>query len=92
MKLIVGFDDLLLDIFLISLLKKCPYPELFWSVFPVYSWIRTEYGEIQSISLYSVRMQENTGRNNSKYRDISRSVIQRTSKGINMSATTLAAP
>ena len=29
----------------------------FWSLF---SRIRTEYGEIQSISLYSVRMRENT--------------------------------
>ena len=32
------------------------YSELSWSVF---SRIRTEYGEIQSISLYSVRMREN---------------------------------
>ena len=33
--------------------KKCPYSEFFWSVF---SRIWTEYGEILSISLYSVRM------------------------------------
>ena len=32
--------------------KKCPYSEFFWSVF---SRIWTEYGEILSISLYSVR-------------------------------------
>ena len=30
----------------ISLRKKCPYSELFWSVF---SRIRTEYGEVRSI-------------------------------------------
>ena len=33
--------------------KKCPYSEFFWSVF---FRILTEYGEILSISLYSVRM------------------------------------
>ena len=33
--------------------KKYPYSEFFWSVF---SRIWTEYGEILSISLYSVRM------------------------------------
>ena len=47
-----------------SLRKKCPYPELFWSVF---SRIRTEYREIRSISLYSVQMQENMDQNNSDY-------------------------
>ena len=36
---------------LISLHKKCPYSELFWSAFSR-NW--TEYGEIQSISPYSV--------------------------------------
>ena len=36
-----------------SLLKKCPYLELFWSVF---SRIRTEYGEIIHTSPCSVRM------------------------------------
>ena len=35
--------------------KKCPYSELFWSAF---SRIQTEYGEIRSISPYSVRMRE----------------------------------
>ena len=39
--------------------KKCPYSELFWSIF---SRIQTKYVEIQSISLYSVRMLENTTR------------------------------
>ena len=31
-----------------SLLEKCPYSELFWSVF---SGIQTEYGEIQSVKI-----------------------------------------
>ena len=44
--------------------KTCPYSELFWSAF---SRIRTEYGEIWSISPYSGQMEENTERNNSKY-------------------------
>ena len=47
--------------------KKCPYSELLWSVF---SRIRTEYGEIIRISLYSVRMRENTDQNNSEYRHV----------------------
>ena len=33
------------------------------------SHIRTEYGEIRSISPYSVRMRENADQNNSKYRN-----------------------
>ena len=44
--------------------KKCPYSELFWSVF---SRIRTEYGEIRSISQYSIRMRENTDQENPEY-------------------------
>ena len=47
-----------------SLRKKCPYLELFWSVF---SRIRTEYREILRISAYSVWMRENTDQNNSEY-------------------------
>ena len=39
--------------------KKCPYSDLFCSAFPR---IRTEYGEIRSISSYSVRMRENPGK------------------------------
>ena len=42
-----------------TLRKKCLYSELFWSVL---SRIRTEYREIQSISLHSIRMRENTPR------------------------------
>ena len=47
----------------IHLRKKCPYSELFWSVF---SRIWTEYGEILRISPYSVRMRENADQNNSE--------------------------
>ena len=53
-----------------TLQKKCPYSELFWSVF---SRIWTEYGETRSISPYSVRMRENTDQNNSEYGHSSRS-------------------
>ena len=53
-----------------SLREKCPYLELFWSVF---SRIRTGYGEILRISTYSVRMRENTDQNNSYYGHILRS-------------------
>ena len=45
--------------------KKCPYSEFFWSLF---SRIRTEYENLQSISLYSVRMQENADQKSSEYR------------------------
>ena len=58
-----------------ALRKKCPYLELFWSVF---SRIRTEYGEIRSISLYSVRMRENVDQNNSKYGHFLRSAESNT--------------
>ena len=44
--------------------KKRPYSELFWSVF---FRIQTEYGEILSISSYSVRMREKTDQDNSEY-------------------------
>ena len=62
---------MLSDIFMIllslTLRKKYPYSELFWSVF---CRIWTEYGEIP----YSVRMRENTDQNNSEYKHFSRSV------------------
>ena len=45
-----------------TLREKCPYSELFWSVF---FHIRIEYREILHISPYSVRMPENTNQNNS---------------------------
>ena len=44
------------------LCERYPYWELFWSVS---SHIRTEYEEIRSICLYTVRMRENTDENNS---------------------------
>ena len=47
-----------------TLRQKCPYSELFWSVF---SRMWTEYGDILRISPYSVQMQENMDQNNSKY-------------------------
>ena len=40
-----------------TLRENCRYSEFFWSVF---SRIRTEYGEIRSITPYSVWMRENT--------------------------------
>ena len=51
--------------------EKCPYSELFWSLF---SHIRTEYEEMLRISPYSVRMQEYTDQNNSEYGHFLRSV------------------
>ena len=50
--------------------KKCPYSELFWSVF---SRIWIEYVKIQIISPYSVQMWQNTDQNNSEYGQCSRS-------------------
>ena len=47
-----------------SLRKKCPYSELLWSTF---FRIWTEYGEIRSISPYSVQIRENADQNNSEY-------------------------
>ena len=47
-----------------ALRKKCPYLNLFWSTF---SCIRTEYGEILSISPYSGQLRENADQNNSVY-------------------------
>ena len=52
--------------------QKMSYSELFWCVF---SHIRIEYGEIQSISSHSVQMWENTDQNNSKYGHFLRSAI-----------------
>ena len=57
----------------ITLRKKYPYSELFYSV---YSRIRIEYGEIQSITSYSVQMRENTDQNNSEYGHFSRSISE----------------
>ena len=54
----------------LSLRKNFPYSELFWSIF---SSIRTEYGEIQSISPYSARKWENADQNISEYGHFSHS-------------------
>ena len=54
-----------------TLRKKCPSSELFWSAF---FRIQTEYGEIRSISPYSVRMRENGDQNDSEYGHFSRNV------------------
>ena len=48
----------------LTLREKCPYSQFFWSVF---SRVWTAYGEIRSISPYSVRMRENTDQKNSEY-------------------------
>ena len=50
--------------FLLSLRKKCPYSEFFWSVF---SRIRTEYGDLLCKFPYSVLMRENADQKNSEY-------------------------
>ena len=42
---------------------------------PLFFRIRTEYGKIQSISLYSVRMRENVDQKNSEYGHFSRSEL-----------------
>ena len=51
-------------IWIMHYVKSVQIRSFFWSVF---SRIRTEYGEILHISLYSVQMRENTDQNNSKY-------------------------
>ena len=53
-----------------SLREKCPYSGFFWSVF---SRIWTKYGDIRSISPYSVQMRENTDQKNPEYGHFSRS-------------------
>ena len=52
-----------------SFTKKCPYSEFFWSVF---FRILTDYGEIRSISSYSVQMQGNTYQKDFQYGHFSR--------------------
>ena len=53
--------------------SKVPYSEFFWSLF---SAIWTEYGEIQSVSKYSVQMWENKDKKNFQYGRFSRSASQ----------------
>ena len=52
--------------------EKVSYLELLWSIFSI---IWTEYGDIWSISPYSVQMRENTDQNNSEYGHFLPSVI-----------------
>ena len=63
-----------LKIVCLTLLEKCRYSEFFWSVF---SYIRTEYGEIlrntEYLSVFSPNA-ENTEQKNSEYRHFSRRV------------------
>ena len=54
-----------------TLRKKCPYSELFWSVF---SCIRTEYGEMLCISPHSFQIRKNKDLNNSEYGHFLRNV------------------
>ena len=56
---------------IITALKKRPYLEFFLTLF---SRIWTEYEEIQSISLYSAGMRENTDEKISEYGQFSYSV------------------
>ena len=55
-----------------TLREKHPYSEFFWWIF---SRIRTEYGEIRSISPYSVQMGKNTDQKKSEYGHFSLSSI-----------------
>ena len=67
---ILSRDAILTSCYSHSLCGKSLYSEFSWSVF---CRIRTEYGEIQSTSPYSVQMQENTGQKNYEYGLFSRS-------------------
>ena len=53
--------------------EKCRYSEFFWSAF---SCILTEYGEMRTISKYSVQMRKNVDQKNSEYWHFSRSDTQ----------------
>ena len=55
-----------------SLRERCPYSELFWSVF---SRIWIEYGRTLHNSPYSVWMRENTDQSNSEYGQFLRSTL-----------------
>ena len=61
----------MINLAILSLREKCLYSKLFLSAF---SCIRTEYGEIRSISPYLVRMRENADQNNSENGHFLRSV------------------
>ena len=48
----------------LSLREKCPYSEIFWSVF---SRVKAEYRDVRSISPYPIRMRENVDQKKSEY-------------------------
>ena len=54
---IIRFGHILTNLTDCTLCEKCPNKEFFWSVF---SYVRTEHGELRSKSPYSVWTQENT--------------------------------
>ena len=54
-----------------ALREKCPYSEIFWSVF---SRIWTEYREIRSIFPYSIQIPENKDQKKSEYEHFSRRI------------------
>ena len=71
---------------ILSLRKKSPYSELFWSA---YSRIRTEYWEILRISPYSVQMRENADQSNYKYGHFSRRVYRNRSFSVELNTNIL---
>ena len=56
----------------LALCEKFMHSEIFWSVF---SRIRIEHGDLQSKSLYSVRMRENEDQKNSELGQFLRMVV-----------------
>ena len=64
-----------------TLREKCSYSEFFWSKF---FRIRTEYGEILIIPLYSFRMREIADQKNSEYGHFSR-IVRRTNDFLKIS-------
>ena len=76
----------------IHYVKSVQIRSFFWSVF---SCIRTEYGEIRSISSHSVQMRENTDQNHSEYGHFLRSDshhIEATLPAFNCSKVTIETP
>ena len=55
----------------VTLREKCWYSDLIWSAF---FRIRTEHGEVRTISPHAAQMRENTDQKNSEYGHFLRSV------------------